>query len=244
MNRSLILILLTIHSFGWQLYAQDIQEKNSMLIKENHISKLKYDKFWNILKKNHITYHPKEQWVVVSDTLAYVFGNDSCPMRNEMNMRNGILSHKDGKCKVAIDPAFNPMEGKKLPIPYKNEVAQEYIFSRIAARFEMGKKFRSRTKQEMKDAEMLVTYYPVDTAKSIFNGVSMFVYPLNFKGEYCQNIYRYGKGVVIVGKYNIPLYLYFFMTEESIIDFDKYLSELKGMFIFQEMDETDKKRDL
>ena len=83
---------------------------------------------------------------------------------------------------------------------------------------------------------MLVKDYPAETAQSIFNGKSMFIYPLNFKGEYCQEKYRYGRGVVVLGKYNIPLYLYFFMTDESLVDFDKYLSELKGLFWFEDIE--------
>lgn len=236
MKKIFFLILIAFLAFGLQLHAQEVEEKNSTrnFIEENNIPKMKYDKFWDILEKNYISYSSNEKWEVLSDTLAYVFEDDSCSMRNEMQMRNGILLHRDGKCRIAISPAFDPMEDKKLPIPYKYNVAKEYIFSRIANRFGIGKKNHSPTKQEMQDAEMLVTPYPADTAKEIFNGVSMFVYPLNFKGEYCQNIYRYGRGVVVLGKYNIPLYLYFFMTDESIADFDRYLSELKGVFTFKD----------
>ncbi len=237
-----LLIPLVFLTFGLQLQAQEKRENNSMqkFIEENNIPKVKYEKFWDILAKNYIDYHPKEKWKIVSDTLAYVFEKDSCSLNNKIAMMHGVLSYKDKKCLLAISAAFNPMENKKLPIPYKLETAKEYIFTRVANHFDFGKPFRSRNKQERLDAEMLVTYYPADTAKSIFNGVSMFVYPLNFKGEYCQNIYRYGRGVVVLGKYNVPLYLYFFMTEESISDFDKYLSELKGMFVFQDNVESKK----
>lgn len=237
MKKVSILMLLVFLSFGLQLHAQEAQQKSMQkFIEENNIPKLRYEKFWDILEKNYISYHPKEDWEVISDTLAYMFDKDSCYTRNKMQMRNGVLSYKDGKCLLAISPAFNPMGGRKLPIPYKLEIAKEYIFSGIGSMFGFGKPLRSLTKQELKDAEMLVTYYPADTAKTIFNGVSMFIYPLNFKGECCQNIYRYGRGVVVLGKCNIPLYLYFFMTDESIADFDNYLSELKGMFTFQDID--------
>ena len=238
MKKTAILILFVSFSIGTLIQAQEKKEKSPMqkLIEENNIPKQKHEKFWVILERNYITYSPDEKWNVVSDSLSYVFGNDSCAMRNEMNMRHGVLLHKDGKCKLAIDPAFNPSGGNKLPVPYKYEIASEYIFSRIASRFNIGMKFRSRTNQEIKDAEMLVTYYPSETAQSIFNGKSMFIYPLNFKGEYCQGEYRYGRGVVVLGKFNVPLYLYFFMTDESIVDFDKYLSELKGVFWFEDIE--------
>lgn len=233
---SFLFILLAIFSIEVPMRAQDTKDKScaQKFIEENNIPKSKFEKFWVILEKNYLTYHPNENWEVISDTLAYVFRNDSCPMRNKMGMASGVLSHKDGKCLLAISAAFNPMGGRKLPIPYEYEVAKTYIFTYIANQFDFGKPMRSRTKQEMKDAEMLVTYYPADTAKNIFNGVSLLVYPLNFKGEYCQNKYRYGRGVVVLGKYNVPLYLYFFMTDESIVDFDKYLADLKGVFTFKD----------
>ena len=85
---------------------------------------------------------------------------------------------------------------------------------------------------------MLVTHYPDETAKDIFNGASMFIYPLNFRGETCQGQYTCGRGVVVFGKNNVPLELYFIMTDESVADFDKYLSELKGVFTFQNIDST------
>ncbi len=239
MKKTSISLLIVLFSFGLQLHAQEAQQKSTQkFIEDNNIPKLRYEKFWDILEKNHISYHPNEDWEVISDTLAYVFDKDSCYTKNKMQMTNGVLSYKDGKCLLAISPAFNPMSGRKLPTPYKLETAKEQIFSHIGSMFGFGKPLRSLTKQELKDAEMLVTYYPADTAKAIFNGVSLFVYPLNFKGEYCQNIYRYGKGVVVLGKYNIPLYLYFFMTDESITDFDKYLFEIKGMFTFQDLNES------
>lgn len=220
------------------MQAQNVIDINFMqeFIENNNIPRFKSQKFWEILEKNYLAYRPNEKWEVISDTLAYVFENESCPMRKKIGMTDGVLSYKDGRCLLAISPAFTPMGGKKLSIPHKLEVAKEYIFSNIAHKFNFGKPLRSRTKQEIKDTEMLVTYYPTDTAKSIFNGVSLFVYPLDFKGEYCQNKYRYGRGVVVLGKYNVPLYLYFFMTNESIDDFDKYLTKLKGMFTFLDVE--------
>lgn len=142
MKKIFFLILIAFLAFGLQLHAQEVEEKNSTrnFIEENNIPKMKYDKFWDILEKNYISYSSNEKWEVLSDTLAYVFEDDSCSMRNEMQMRNGILLHRDGKCRIAISPAFDPMEDKKLPIPYKYNVAKEYIFSRIANRFGIGEK--------------------------------------------------------------------------------------------------------
>ena len=236
MKKTAVLILFVLLSIGVLIQAQETKEKSPMqkLIEENNIPKQKYEKFWVILERNYITYHPDEKWNVVSDSLSPVCTDDKCYIKNVLGLQDGKLSYKDGKCMIAVGAAFKP--GKKIPNPYEYEEAREYIFSRVSNYFEWGKKFRSLSKQDLKDVEMLVKDYPAETAQSIFNGKSMFIYPLNFKGEYCQEKYRYGRGVVVLGKYNIPLYLYFFMTDESLVDFDKYLSELKGLFWFEDIE--------
>ena len=240
MKKTIILTLFAFFLLGMQMQAQKPKEESlkQKIIEEIYIPNAKYEKFWVVLDRNYITYQPDEKWEVVQDSMAYVFGNDSCPIRNKLGLINGMLSYKDWNCQVAIKTVFNPMDGRKLPVPYTYEDAKEYIFSHVSYLFNIGRPLRSRSKQERKDTEMLVTYYPADTAKAIFNGVSMFVFPLDFKGESCQGKYRYGRGVVVLGKYNVPLFLFFFMTAESIADFDTYLSELKGLFTFQDIDIT------
>ncbi len=235
MKKTIVLFLFIPLWLGVQMQGQDTKAENLyQLIDKSDIPKYEYKKFWEILAKNYIAYNPNEKWIVVSDSSAYICEDEKCPIRNMLAMQSGILSHHDEECMIAIRVAFDPIE--KVHIPYTAEEAREYIFTRVSNSFEWSKKYLSRTKQDLIDVEMLVTDYPEDIAKSIFNGSSMFIYPLNFKGEYCQDKYRYGRGVVVLAKYNIPLFLYFFMTEKSITSFDKYLSELKGVFWFEEVE--------
>ena len=208
--------------------------------------------FWEVLDRNYISYIPSDKWIVESDTLTYVFDNENYPFNQEYGSllgrlsplnRNlgallGRLSHRDGKCLIAMNTTPKPINGKKLKLPLRKELSKEYVFTRVANHFELGKPYRSIRSQALKDAEMLVTHYPDETAKDIFNGASMFIYPLNFRGETCQGQYTCGRGVVVFGKNNVPLELYFIMTDESVADFDKYLSELKGVFTFQNIDST------
>lgn len=208
------------------------------------ITPFKYDKFWEVLDRNYISYAPNGQWIVEADTLTYVFDNINkeqgntygqiSPINQRLGgMHLGRLMHRDGKCILALDTSPKRMDGKKLTIPLREEAAKDYVFSRIGNHFGFMKPGRSLRRQALKDVEMLVTYYPTETAKDIFNGVSMFVYPLNFQGETYRNQYTCGRGVVVFSKHNVPLELYFLMTDESIKNFDKYLSELKGVFTFQ-----------
>lgn len=238
MKKTIFTVFLLSLTFYSATYAQEAEEKSLMqkLIEENNIPKFEYEKFWTLLERNHITYNPNEKWLVISDSLAYVCNDEESVLRKKFGMRDGILSHEDGECMVAIRVAFKPLDKKKIEVPRGEERAYEEVLTNLISHFEWGKKRRSPSKQDIKDMEMLVTRYPADSARTIFNGISMFIYPLSFKGEYCNDKYRYGRAVTTVSKYNVPLYLFFFLTDESIVDFDHYLSELKGVFWFDEVE--------
>lgn len=215
-------------------------------LNDNNNSAAKRSKFWEVLDRNYISYTPNDKWVVESDTATYVFDNNDypynpeygvlyghlSPLNRKFGMLLGRLSHRDGKCLLAMNTAPILMNGKRLELPLREDLAKEYVFTPVANNFEFGKPYRSLKRQALKDVQMLVTQYPAETAANLFNGVSMFIYPLNFQGETYRDQYTCGRGVVIFSKHNVPLELYFFMTDESIADFDKYLSELKGVFAF------------
>jgi len=239
MKQTTILMLFVSLLLGVQIQAQVTKEKSYMqkLIEENNIPNYKYEKFWTLLDRNYITYTPSEKWEVVSDSMTAICSDKNCPIRNILGRKDGKLAYKDGKCLVAIE-VNKPVDKMKLhsPLfPYKYEKIRQNMLNHVGNCYEWGKKFRSRSMQDFKDLEMLITRYPADSAKSIFKGTTMFIYPLDFKGEICEEKYRYGRGVVVLGKYNVPIYLYFLMTADSINDFDKYLAELKGMFTFQDL---------
>lgn len=238
---------------GIQMQAQvdivPIEEFSSGTI-NNMIPAFQYDKFWEVLDRNYISYTSSDNWIVESDTSCYVFDNDADSMDKEHNFLRGQLSpinwrlggfqlgrllHRDGKCLLAINTCPKRIDGKKLTIPLRDEALKDYIFTRVGNHFEFTQPGRSMCRQALKDVEMLVTHYPTETAKDIFNGVSLFVYPLNFQGNTYRSIYSCGRGVVVISKHNIPLELYFFMTDESVKEFDKYLSSLKGVFTFQDV---------
>lgn len=237
-----------------EIQAQEVEiipiEELSTYLKDNKIPVAKRSKFWEVLDRNYISYTPNDKWIVESDTATYVFENDNrpynpeygvlyghlSPLNRKFGMLLGRLSHRDGKCLLAMNTAPILMNRKRLELPLREDLAKEYVFTVVANNFEFRKPYRSLKRQALKDVQMLVTQYPAETAANLFNGVSMFIYPLNFQGETYRDQYTCGRGVVIFSKHNVPLELYFFMTDESIADFDKYLSELKGVFTFQSID--------
>ncbi|MBQ7664563.1 MAG: hypothetical protein IJS43_04995 [Bacteroidaceae bacterium] len=253
MKTKVLFLLFLLSMQGIQMQAQvdivPIEEFSSGTI-NNMIPTFQYDKFWEVLDRNYISYTSSDNWIVESDTSCYIFDNDENPMDKEhgflwgqlspINRRLGGLQlgrllYRDGKCFLAINTCPKRVDGNKLTIPLREEALKDYIFTRVGNHFGFSQPGRSMSRQALKDVEMLVTYYPTEIAKDIFNGVSMFVYPLNFQGKAYRGTFSCGRGVVIISKNNIPLELYFFMTDESVKDFDNYLSSLKGVFIFQDV---------
>lgn len=250
--KRVILVLFAIISL--EIQAQEVEiipiEELSTYLKDNKIPVAKRSKFWEVLDRNYISYTPNDKWIVESDTATYVFDNNDypynpeygalyghlSPLNRKFGMLLGRLSHQDGKCLLAMNTAPIPINGKKLQLPLREDLAKEYVFTQVGNNFEFGKPYRSMRRQAIKDVQMLVTHYPTETAANLFNGVSMFIYPLNFQGETYRDQYTCGRGVVIFSKHNVPLELYFFMTDESIADFDEYLLESKGVFTFQSID--------
>lgn len=76
---------------------------------------------------------------------------------------------------------------------------------------------------------MIMTFYPQDIARTLFNADHIMVYPYNMEGKkYEDNFTRVR--VVAIEKNGIDVFLYFAMTDQGIKDFDKYLMDFKGVF--------------
>src|SRR5574344_41425 len=185
-----------------------------------------------VLYRSHIVYHQNANWQMQTDSLTYISNEENCYICNRLGAVQGLLMHQDEQCMVAVNTAFDLGDGNQIPVPYKYDTALEYPMGHVAHLYYWGKPLKKISKQDCDDLRMLVKNLPSDSAKSIFNGASMFVFPLNFKGEYLLNRHRYGRGVVVFGENNIPLILSFFMTDKSISDFNRYLSDFKGVLSF------------
>ena len=74
----------------------------------------------------------------------------------------------------------------------------------------------------------MMTKYPKKKARKLFNADYMYSIPMNFYGEACQNKFTNGR-CVMIGKREYDMMLYFFMTDKSAKDFDRYLDEIKGV---------------
>ena len=106
-------------NFNEGYYLKEEKSPMQKLIEENNIPKQKYEKFWVILERNYITYHPNEKWNVVSDSLSPVCTDDKCYIKNVLGLQDGKLSYKDGKCMIAIGAAFKPEKKYQILISMK-----------------------------------------------------------------------------------------------------------------------------
>lgn len=175
------------------------------------------------------------------DTLTHHFAvydcsDTSCILRKTLRMVEAVLRNHDGQCKILVFVGgSNSVRYGKI-IDNNKKIFGEIsslAYNRIKDNFKYGRRHVSASKQEIEDLKMMLTYYPQDSAKAIFNADQMLIYPVNFEGETCEGIYNCGR-CVVVEKNGLDVFFYFIMTEKSIRNFDQYLSDLRGVFWFDE----------
>ena len=104
-------------------------------------------------------------------------------------------------------------------------------YSRVRHDLNYGRPNSSPSEQDIEDLKMIMTFYPQDIARTLFNADHIMVYPYNMEGKkYEDNFTRVR--VVAIEKNGIDVFLYFAMTDQGIKDFDKYLMDFKGVFLF------------
>lgn len=106
-------------------------------------------------------------------------------------------------------------------------------YNRIKSNFKWGLVNRAATTPVIKELEMMLNYYPRDSASSFFNADYMLSYPYNMEGKKCEDKYPRGRAIVI-GKGGQDIFVYFFLTDEGADNFEKYLSEFRRTLWFED----------
>ena len=117
----------------------------------------------------------------------------------------------------------------KSPLRRLGTVHSSLTYNRIKTDFKYG--YPGATEQDIEDLKMMMTFYPHDTATVLFNADYMMVYPFNMEGKKYQDKFTRTR-VVVTGKDGLDVFFYFMMTDEGIKNFDKYLMDFKGIFLF------------
>lgn len=145
-----------------------------------------------------------------------------------------LLKHKSNECVVIV---FIPpgRGGRKYgEIATDSSMLRTFkhiAFERIKTNFNFGSAFDSPTELEAMEIYSMLTLYPAEKARQMFNADAMVGYPLNFKRNVFLEKFTRGRAVV-VGKDRHQFYLYFIMTDTSVLLFDKYLNDFDKAFNF------------
>mgnify|MGYP001779089730 FL=1 len=171
----------------------------------------------------------------VSDNLELVYITDdkNCPLRR-LKMVHAILENRDGQCDIFVYiSGANGLRYGGLVKTNKGLFGEisSLTYNRIKSNFQYSRPNSSASEQDIEDLKMMMTFYPHDTARSLFNADYMMVYPFNMEGKKYQDKFTRTR-VIVTGKDGLDVFLYFAMTDEGIKNFDKYLMDFKGVFLF------------
>lgn len=148
---------------------------------------------------------------------------------------NSILKHHNNECVVLvyIPPATGGNSyGKMATDSTMLRIFKQIDFRHIRKDFNYESPFHAPSELVAMELYSMLTNYPALKAEKMFNAGAMVSYPLNFKTNVYQEKFTRGRAVVI-GKDWREVYLYFMLTDESVLDFDKYLEEFNRAFVFQ-----------
>ena len=179
--------------------------------------------FEGILKRIGATYTPHEQYTVVFDS-NHGCGDNTCPLRR-LGLLHAILTHKDGQCQIMIyADRFQP---SAVGHP------STYAFDRIRFDFRYGGELGSASHFDREDLRMMLHYYPQDSAKAIFNADFMLSYPFDMRRQKHDHNFTRTR-VIVTGKNGYDIFLYFVLTNQGMLDFDKYLSNFRQTLWFED----------
>ena len=183
------------------------------------------------LKLMGIEYNSNNQFVLFDERRYYCCEDYLCPLR-KMAITDAKFIHIDGQCQLFIQLPFivNVSDYEVLSKKTMKEVPPEYVFNRIKS---YSGRYGSVLSHEVDEYKKMLYYYPKDSAVAIFNADFLFRYPLDMREKTHENKYSHTK-VICIMKYGYELFMYFTLTEEAIVNFDKYLSDLKHTIWFKD----------
>jgi hypothetical protein len=149
-------------------------------------------------------------------------------------MVNSILEHSNSECIVIVyipSVTGGSRYGKIATDSAMLRVFKHIPFERIKTDFSYESPLNAPSELAAMELYSMLTHYPSAKAEEMFNAGTMVSYPLNFRKNIFQKKFTRGRAVVI-GKDRRHLFLYFMLTDKSVLDFDKYLEEFNRAFVF------------
>lgn len=169
-------------------------------------------------------------------TIPQLYENELSSGNTEINVIfdnvHSILTHKDGECKILIYAAESLVRfGRIIQANNNYFKVLSSTFNRIKREFRYGDPKTSATREEIEELDMMVRHCPKEQALKLFNAEEMLMYPMNLRGNAFEDKYTRSRAVV-VAKNGLSIFFYFMMTDESVKNFDQYLKDLSGSFMF------------
>ncbi len=147
-------------------------------------------------------------------------------------MVTSVFKHKSNECVVIvfIPPGRGGSNYGEIATDSSMLRTFKHIaFERIKTNFNYGSAFDGPSELDAMEIYSMLTHYPAEKARQMFNASAMVEYPLNFKRNVFQERFTRGRAVV-VGKDRREFFLYFMMTDTSVLLFDKYLNDFDKAF--------------
>lgn len=149
---------------------------------------------------------------------------------------DAILEHKDGEYLIFVYVSPGKSGGKYGAVITDSTelfVLKNLAFGRIKRDFCYGKPNLDASEIEADELYSMLTIYPKEQTREMFNANVMVMYPLNLRGNIYKDKYTRSRALVIA-KDRLDIYFYFMMTDKSVKNFDIYLMDLDKAFWFNE----------
>lgn len=173
--------------------------------------------------------------VTVKDSLSKP-ANENAVINTIFGGIDAILEHKDGEYLVFVYVSPGRSGGKYGAIITDSTelfVLKNLSFGRIKRDFRYGKPNLDASELEADELYSMLTIYPKEQTREMFNANVMVMYPLNLRGNIYKDKYTRSRAVVIA-KDRLDICFYFMMTDKSVKNFDTYLKDLGKAFWFND----------
>lgn len=187
-----------------------------------------------ILEQQNISFKINSPYILTSNKQCFPCEEKGCALRGIINCAYAGIAHQDSLCEVYLVTSYKSIHGNPEIIPdFMGDNKNMSIYNRIKRDLDWSviniPKYAN--KYEIEELKLLMTNYPNKLARKYFNADYMLMYPLNTRRQKCRDKFSRGRCVVIGKDYRF-VFMYFLMTDDSVVNFDQYLSQFSKMIWF------------
>ncbi|RHJ76818.1 hypothetical protein [Parabacteroides sp. AM08-6] len=171
---------------------------------------------------------PKEYFATGEFYLKMPPANPTELLRTVFGTRASKWIHEDQECILFIDCA-----GTETTIDKSVDKLPENVFSQIRNSLDMGSAFKETTDEQMEELKKIITIWPSQKSKEIFNAQYVITYPIEDKKAVYQDKYRHRMDLIMV-KWGKKLTVSFLLTKKGYKHINKYIKDVEEAFRFED----------